>query len=77
MGWAWSWVLTIIGITGWWMVGSRRRSGFVVGMGVQVLWIVYAVTTRQWGFVASAFLYGSVAARNWLAWAPDEIESTT
>ena len=71
----WSWALTLIGITGWWLVGNRLRVGFAVGFGVQFLWIAYAVTTRQWGFVASAFLYGGVAGRNWLRWAPPAEEA--
>ena len=67
----WSWALTIIGVTGWWLVGNKKRFGFAVGFAVQFLWIAYAVTTKQWGFVASACLYGFVSARNWLAWSTD------
>ena len=64
----WSWALTLIGITGWWLVGNNRREGFVVGIAVQFLWVAYAITSRHWGLLASAFLYGSVAARNWSRW---------
>jgi len=64
----WSWALTAIGVTGLWLAGSKRLAGWAVGVGVQVLWLAYAVTTRQWGFVASAFAYGFVYARNLVRW---------
>jgi hypothetical protein len=42
--------------------------GWAVGLGAQVLWMTYAVKTRQHGFIFGAFAYGSVYARNLWAW---------
>lgn len=64
----WSWCLAAIGITGLWLAGSGRKSGWVVGIAVQVLWIAYAVVTAQWGFIASALAYGTVNTRNLVRW---------
>jgi len=64
----WSWLLTAIGVTGLYFAGSSRKLGWAIGLGAQVLWIAYAIATRQWGFIASAFAYGSVYTRNWLRW---------
>lgn len=66
----WSWTLAGIGVTGIWLIGSGRRIGWMVGVGVQALWIAYAVVTRQWGFVLSALCYGFVNARGWRKWQP-------
>ena len=68
---AWSYVLTAIGITGIYLAGRRNLYGWVVGLSAQVLWIAYAVTTEQWGFIVSAFAYGSVYANNWRKWAKE------
>lgn len=65
----WSWLLTGIGVTGLYLVTRKMWIGFVVGLGVQFLWIAYAIATRQWGFLVSAFAYGSVnylGLRRWL-----------
>lgn len=64
----WSWALTLIGVTGWWLTGRRLWQGWAVAIGVQALWIAYAVTTGQWGFLASALLYGGMATHNLRRW---------
>lgn len=64
----WSWLLASIGLLGIWLTGSRRRVGFLLGVGAQVLWLAYAITTGQWGFIATAIAYAVVYGRGWLAW---------
>jgi hypothetical protein len=55
----WSFSLTIIGVTGLVLVyRSPSLVGPAIGLAVQLLWIAYAVATRQWWFLLSAFAYG-------------------
>lgn len=68
MAWWWSWLLTAIGVTGLYLAGSKRLAGWMVGIGVQALWIAYAVSSEQWGFLVSAFAYGGVNIRNLVRW---------
>lgn len=60
----WSWALALIGCTGFWLVGSGKRWGWMVNIGVQVLWIIYAIVTQQWGFIVASIVYGVVFIRN-------------
>jgi hypothetical protein len=65
----WSVLLTVIGVGGLYLVTRKLWTGFVVGIGVQLLWIAYAVVTKQWGFIGSALAYGYVnflGLRRWL-----------
>lgn len=71
MNW-WSWLLAAVGVTGLFLAGSSNKLGWALGFGAQLLWIVYAVATEQWGFIASALAYGFVYARNWLRWRAQE-----
>ncbi|MFC0504275.1 hypothetical protein [Micromonospora costi] len=64
----WSWVLTGVGVFGLWLAGRRNPWGWAVGVGAQVLWVAYAVVTRQWGFLLGAFVYGPVYLGNFLRW---------
>lgn len=64
----WSWVLTFIGVTGLYLAGRKVWWSWFIGLGVQVLWVAYALTTRQYGFVVSAFVYGFVYAKNGFGW---------
>lgn len=64
----WSWVLTLVGVTGLYLAGRRNPWGWAVGVGAQVLWLAYAVHSRQWGFLLSCFVYGAVFTRNFVCW---------
>lgn len=68
--WWWSWLLTLFGVVGLWLAGSRRRGGWALGIFAQGLWIAYALSTGQYGFIASALAYGFVYVRNYRAWHP-------
>jgi hypothetical protein len=65
---AWSFVLAGIGIIGLYLAGKNNRAGWAIGVGAQVLWIVYAIVTQQWGFIASAVAYSWVYSLNWWRW---------
>lgn len=55
----WSFWLTAVGVVGLVFVyRSQSLVGPLIGLGVQGLWIAYAVATRQWWFLVSAFSYG-------------------
>jgi hypothetical protein len=64
----WSWILTAVGVFGLYLAGSKRWQGWAVGLGAQVLWFSYAIATKQYGFIISAFAYGFVYARNLRKW---------
>lgn len=64
----WAWLLTAIGVSGLWLAGSRKASGWIVGLLAQALWVAYALSTKQYGFLASALCYGAVYARNLARW---------
>ena len=66
--WGWSWLLTAVGVLGLWLAGRKDWRGWAVGLGAQALWVTYAVATRQWGFLASAFCYGAVFSLNLWRW---------
>jgi hypothetical protein len=64
----WSLVLAAGGITGLWLAGRGQVTGWLLGLAMQALWALYAVTTGQWGFLATAIGYGLTYywnARRW------------
>ena len=64
----WSWILAIIGVTGIYFVWKKTIWGWVV-LGVnEVLWIIYAVTTKQYGFIVAAIAYGVVYVKSFIQW---------
>jgi hypothetical protein len=56
----WSYVLAAIGVTGIFFVGRKTIWGWLVLLLNECLWIIYAVTTKQYGFIFAAIAYGIV-----------------
>jgi drug/metabolite transporter superfamily protein YnfA len=72
----WSYLLTAVGVFGLWLAGRKDRRGWMVGIGAQVLWVAYAIATRQWGFLVSAGAYGWVYVKNARSWKPKQTVET-
>jgi len=70
----WSLVLAAVGIAGLWIAGKKNAWGWLVGLAAQVLWIVYACVTVQYGFIISALAYGFVYGKNFITWRREKKE---
>lgn len=64
----WSVLLSAIGILGIYLAGRNNHLGWLVGFGAQFLWLCFALTTQQYGFIFSAVAYGTVYYLNWKKW---------
>jgi hypothetical protein len=69
---AWSWVLGTIGVAGIYFVGRKTIWGWIVLLSNEILWITYALLTKQYGFIFSAIAYGIVYVKSFLHWRRDE-----
>lgn len=76
-GAVWSFVLAAVGILGIWLAGRKNLGGWALGVFAQVLWIIFAVVTQQWGFIVSALAYGAVYGWNWWKWARERRETNS
>lgn len=60
-----SWVLTILGIVGFFVVSTGDKRGWLLNFSVQPIWLVYSLETKQYGFVLASVFYAWVFWRNW------------
>lgn len=74
MGEWWSWALTLIGVSGFWLAGRKVWWCWYVNIGNQVLWVAYAVLSQQWGFLLGVPIYLAVFGRNAYRWTRDHHE---
>lgn len=72
----WSYVLAAIGVTGIFFVGRKTIWGWLVLLLNECLWIVYAVTTKQYGFIFAAIAYGVVYIKSFIHWKNEDKEVT-
>ena len=64
----WSYLLAIIGISGIYLAGKNNKYGWALGIFAQLLWIIFAIATNQYGFILSALAYGYVYSLNFYKW---------
>ena len=70
----WSWVLTIVGLTCFWLAGRKVWWAWYVGIAGQFLWLIYSITTQQWGFVVGVAAYSLVYVQNAIKWTKEHRE---
>ena len=64
----WSWVLTAVGLTCFYLAGRKVWWAWYVGLAGQALWLAYSILTQQWGFLVGVVAYSLVYTRNAAAW---------
>jgi nicotinamide riboside transporter PnuC len=69
----WSWTLAVIGIAGIYFVGRKTIWGWFVLCFNEALWIVYAIDTKQYGFIVAALAYAAVYVKSYFHWKKDEL----
>ena len=64
----WSWILAVVGVSGMFLVGQKVLKGWIVLFCNECLWITYAISTKQYGFVVMATAYIIVYIRSYSEW---------
>ena len=62
------WVVTIVGLIGFHLAGKKIRWAWYVNIANQVLWVIFAVISQQWGFLVGAGFYLAVFIKNAVSW---------
>lgn len=64
----WNYIVTAVGLVGFYLAGKKVWWCWYVNIFNQVLWFVYGWTTGQWGFVLGTVFYTVVFCRNAVVW---------
>lgn len=62
------WVVSIVGIIGFYLAGKKVWWAWYVNLANQALWLVYSITTQQWGFLLATLFYVGVFSKNAHTW---------
>lgn len=73
MGEYWSWLLAVLGVSGMYFVGKKTIWGWLVLLANEVIWVVYALFTQQYGFIAMAIAYAFVYIKSYFEWRKAEV----
>lgn len=68
----WSWLLAAIGVAGIYFVGRKTIWGWLVLLVNECLWVAYALSTDQYGFIFMAVAYAAVYIRSYIHWKKED-----
>jgi len=63
-----SWVLAVSGVAAIYFVGRKQIWAWIWCICNETMWIFYAVTTKQYGFVFAAIAYSIVYVKSYFHW---------
>jgi len=61
-------ILSLIGVTALILIGKRKELGWALAFTNECLWLLFAIATKQYGFIIGALVYASVNAYNYRNW---------
>lgn len=61
-------ILSLIGVTALILIGKRKELGWALAFTNECLWFLFAIATKQYGFIIGALVYGFVNAYNYRNW---------
>ena len=67
-----SYVLAASGVAAIYFIGRKRIWGWIWATLNEAMWIYYAVTTRQYGFIFAAVAYSVVYIKSYVHWKKEE-----
>lgn len=68
----WSYVLAAIGVAGIFLVGRKTIWGWLILLLNECIWVAYAITTKQYGFILMATAYSAVYIKSFIHWKREE-----
>lgn len=64
----WSWILTAIGLAGFFLAGRKVWWCWYVNIANQIVWLAYSLVTHQYGFLVGTAAYSIVFTKNAISW---------
>lgn len=62
------WIGNIFLIIGLWMVGDKKRAGFIFSIIGESIYVYYSYQYKLWGLLFICIIFGLLAIRGWYKW---------
>jgi signal transduction histidine kinase len=70
-----SWIVTILGLAGFWLAGKKLWWSWYVNIANQVMWVIFALVTDYYAFLVGTAFYLAVFSRNAYLWTSEHFET--
>lgn len=64
----WSWVVTLVGVSGFWLAGRKIWWAWYVNIANQIMWVIFSLITGYYAFLIGTAVYTVVFVRNAYRW---------
>jgi hypothetical protein len=71
------WIGNIFLVVGIWLIGCKRRTGFLCALVGELLWTLYARQTGQWSLIFICIVFDVIYAINYWKWRKDDMTDET
>lgn len=62
------WLLSLFTIGNIWLLGKKRRAGFMVGLAAQPLWLAFDFSVGAYGLMPLGLILGYLYIKGWRNW---------
>lgn len=63
------WIAGVLELSASWLIGSKRRAAFLLGLTGNIAWVVYVLTSQSaYGLLLVCIPAGLVNIRNYVLW---------
>ena len=71
------WIAGLLELIGSWLIGYKRKVGFIANIIANLLWIVAAIQFKMYGLILVVIPGITINLRNYILWTKDEGISKT
>lgn len=71
-----SWIVTILGLLGFWLAGKKLWWSWYINIANQVMWVIFALVTDYYAFLVGTAFYLVVFSRNAYLWTTEHFETS-
>ena len=69
-----SWLVTVVGLFGFWLAGNKVWWAWYVNIANQVMWVIFAVVSGYYAFLLGTAFYLFVFVKNAIQWTREHNE---
>ncbi|MAC54904.1 MAG: hypothetical protein CME31_20385 [Gimesia sp.] len=66
------WIAGLLELIGSWLIGYKRKGGFITNIIANLLWIVAAIQFKMYGLLLVVIPGITINLRNYILWTKDE-----
>jgi hypothetical protein len=63
-----SWLVTIVGLIGFWLAGNKVWWAWYVNIANQLMWVIFAIVSGYYAFLLGTAFYTAVFVKNAIQW---------